>query len=95
MNMIVDNLPGATEIPPALSGEEDNIFYETGWPLGGITARIRRKKSLNGVLVKESIICNNHLSMKIEYHKPKRICFLTRSRRTMARLCQLMWETKK
>ena len=33
--MIVDNLPGATEIPPALSGEEDIIFYETGWPVGG------------------------------------------------------------
>ena len=33
--MIVDNLPGATEIPPSLSGEKDNIFYETGWPIGG------------------------------------------------------------
>ena len=92
-NMIADNLPGATEIPPALSGEEDNIFYETGGQLAGIIARIREEKSLNVALAKERITYN-HLSMKIEYHKPEKNMFSDTITTTMARLCRPMWETK-
>ena len=70
VNMIVDNLPGATEIPPALSGEEDNIFYETGaswraWRIGGkIVERCWRKYYLH-----------NHYKYEDRIHKPEKNMF--------------------
>merc|ERR1711871_1149283 len=75
VNMIVDNLPGATEIPPALSGEEDNIFYETGWPVGVHYCPNKGGKIVERCPGKRKYYLHNHLSMKIEYHKPEKNMF--------------------
>ena len=71
VNMIVDNLPGATEIPPSLSGEKDNIFYETGWPIGGHYCPNENERVKDKCPGKRKYYLHNHLSMKIEYHQPE------------------------
>jgi transmembrane 9 superfamily member 2/4 len=67
VNMIVDNLPAATEIPPALTGDKDQVFFETGWPVGGSYCPNNKENCGR----KRRYYLHNHLSMKIMYHVPK------------------------
>ena len=65
--MIVDNLPAATEIPPALTGDKDQVFFETGWPIGGSYCPNNKENCGR----KRRYYLHNHLSMKIMYHVPE------------------------
>eukprot|EP00505_MAST-04D_sp_SCG-Rhode-Island_P001055 Stramenopile-MAST_4_protein_1055 len=71
VNMIVDNLPGATEVPPVISNGNDMVFFESGWPLGGSYCP-NNKNSCPG---KRKYFLHNHLSLKIMYHVPEPTMF--------------------